>query len=70
MELELNPMSFLLSLAGGIVAWVMAGLMGAGIIMKIFTSIFTVVACYFITSWGNLSNGDRKNKRRSVYQER
>jgi len=47
---EISPGGFMMGIFGGISAFLMAGLMGTGIIGKIFIGLITAVACYFLSS--------------------
>ena len=51
-DLELNPASAILALAGAMFAFWMVGFMNpnAGFILKIVTTLLTGIACYFVSS--------------------
>jgi hypothetical protein len=45
---QVEPMPVILAFAGGILAWVMASRMNAGIFLKVITSLLTMVVGYFV----------------------
>ena len=49
-QFELNPIGIFMGVVGGILGYVMAGGMDVGIIMRIFVTLATMIACYFISS--------------------
>lgn len=47
-QMEMSPIALLLGLVGAVIAWVMAGRMGAGIFLKLISTVLTGVVCFFI----------------------
>jgi len=47
-QMDIEPIPVLLGIVGGISAYIMAGRMEAGIVMKIVTGVLTAGVCYFI----------------------
>ena len=47
---EISTGGFLMGLVGAVVGWIMAARMGSGILLKLFATVVTGFASYFVAS--------------------